>query len=62
MGFNVSALADFNNETAGELMVKSIMVGSTIEYVTVKEGVKYKEPGACMLWSQFKQGLALTLT
>ena len=44
MGFNVSALADFNNETAGELMVKSIMVGSTIEYVTVKEGVKYKEP------------------
>ncbi len=44
MGFNVAALADFNNETAGELMVKSIMVGSTIEYVTVKEGVKYKEP------------------
>lgn len=44
MAFNVAALADFNNETAGELIVKSIMGGSTIEYATVKEGVKYKEP------------------
>ncbi len=44
MGLNVSALADFNNETAGELVVKAIMGGSTIEYATVKEGIKYKEP------------------
>lgn len=44
MAFNVVALNDFNNETAGELIVKSIMAGSTIEYATVKEGVKYKEP------------------
>lgn len=44
MAFNVAALNDFNNETAGELIVKSIMAGSTIEYATVKEGVKYKEP------------------
>lgn len=44
MAFNVATLADFNNETAGELFVKSIMEGSTIEYVTVKEGIKYKEP------------------
>ena len=44
MAFSVAALSDFNNETAGELIVKSIMGGSTIEYVTVKEGVKYKEP------------------
>ena len=44
MAFDVVALADFNNQVAGELIVKSIMVGSTIEYATVKEGVKYKEP------------------
>jgi hypothetical protein len=37
-------LANFNNETAGALFVKSIMEGSTIEYATVKEGIKYKEP------------------
>lgn len=43
-GFNVSALADFNNELAGELLVKSVIAGSTAEFVTVKEGVKYKEP------------------
>jgi hypothetical protein len=44
MAFDVAALANFNNEVAGELIVKAIMVGSTIEYATVKEGVKYKEP------------------
>ena len=44
MSFNVAALNDFNNETAGELVVKSIMQGSTIEFATVKEGVKYLEP------------------
>jgi len=44
MSFNVLALNDFNNETAGELVVKSIMQGSTIEFATVKEGVKYLEP------------------
>jgi hypothetical protein len=44
MAFDVSTLANFNNETAGELFVKAIMEGSTIEYATVKEGVKYKEP------------------
>ena len=44
MAFNVSTLDNFNNETAGALFVKSIMEGSTIEYATVKEGIKYKEP------------------
>ena len=44
MAFDVSTLAAFNNETAGELFVKAIMEGSTIEYATVKEGIKYKEP------------------
>ena len=44
MAFDVSGLTDFNNEMAGELVVKAIMGGSTIEYATVKEGVKYQEP------------------
>lgn len=44
MAFNVAALANFNNELAGELLVKSVIAGSTAEYVTVKEGIKYKEP------------------
>jgi len=43
-GFNVSALADFNNELAGEFLVKSVIAGSTAEYVTLVEGIKYKEP------------------
>ena len=43
-GLDVSALNDFNNEVAGELLVKSVYGGSTMEYITVKEGVKYQEP------------------
>lgn len=44
MALDVSALADFNNEVAGELLVKSVYGGSTMEYITVKEGVKHQEP------------------
>jgi hypothetical protein len=44
MSLNVSALSDFNNQTAGELLVKSVYAGSTMEYVTIQEGVKYLEP------------------
>jgi hypothetical protein len=44
MSLNVSALADFNNQIAGELVLKMVYGGSTIEYVTVQEGVKYQEP------------------
>ena len=43
-GFDVTALDQFNNELAGEFLVKSVIAGSTAEYVTVKEGIKYKEP------------------
>ena len=43
-GFNVAALDAFNNELAGELIVKSVIAGSTAEYVTVTEGIKYKQP------------------
>lgn len=44
MALNVSALNDFNNEVAGELIAKMVYTGTTMEYVTVKEGIKYKEP------------------
>ena len=44
MGLNVSALTDFNNEVAGELIVKSVYEGQTMSYITVKEGVKHQEP------------------
>ena len=43
-GFNIAALDAFNNELAGELLVKSVMAGSTTEFVTVQEGIKYKTP------------------
>ena len=44
MSLDVSALSNFNNEVAGELLVKAVYGGSTMEYITVKEGVKYQEP------------------
>ena len=44
MSLNVSALADFNNQLAGELLLKLVYGGTTIEYVTVQEGVKFLEP------------------
>ena len=44
MSLNVSALNDFNNEIAGELLLKTVYAGSTMEYITIQEGVKYLEP------------------
>ena len=44
MALDVTALNDFNNEVAGELIAKMVYTGTTMEYVTVKEGIKYKEP------------------
>jgi len=44
MSLNVSALADFNNQIAGELIIKMVYAGSTMEYVTIQEGVKFQEP------------------
>ena len=44
MGLDVSALSDFNNEVAGELITKMVYGGSTMEYITIKEGVKFQDP------------------
>ena len=44
MGLNVSALDAFNNEVAGELIVKSVYEGQTTSILPVKEGIKHSEP------------------
>lgn len=44
MALDLSALSDFNNETAGEVIPKIVYAGNTAEYTSVKTGVKYKEP------------------
>jgi len=44
MSLDVSALSNFNNEVAGELLVKSVYGGSTMEFITVRDGIKYQEP------------------
>lgn len=44
MALDVSALSDFNNEVAGELLVKSVYGGQTMDHITIKEGVKHQEP------------------
>ena len=55
MALDVTALNNFNNEVAGELLVKSVYGGSTMEYITVKEGVKYEEPINLMEVSLYMQ-------
>lgn len=44
MGLNVAALADFNNEVAGKVLLQTIYKGNTAEYVSIQEGIKYQEP------------------
>jgi hypothetical protein len=55
MSLNVSALSDFNNELAGELLLKTVYAGSTMEYITIQEGVKYLEPINLMEVSLYMQ-------
>ena len=43
-GLNVSALADFNNETAGRIVPRMIFEGYTTSVLPVQEGIKYQEP------------------
>ena len=43
-GLNVSALADFNNETAGRIVPKMVFEGYTTSILPIQEGIKYQEP------------------
>mgnify|MGYP000353588100 CR=1 FL=1 len=44
MGLNVAALADFNNEVAGKVLLDTVYKGNTAEYVSIQENIKYQEP------------------
>ena len=44
MALNLTALSDFNNQIAGELIIKMVYAGSTMEYITIQENVKFQEP------------------
>ena len=44
MAINVSALADFNNELAGKIVLDTVFTGTTAEYTSIQEGIKYQEP------------------
>lgn len=43
-GIDVSALADFNNQLAGKIVLDTVYTGNTAEYVSIQEGIKYQEP------------------
>jgi hypothetical protein len=44
MALDLTALTAFNNETAGIVIPKMVYEGTTAEYTSVQEGIKYKEP------------------
>lgn len=44
MAINASALADFNNELAGKMVLDTVYTGNTAEYVSIQEGIKFQEP------------------
>lgn len=44
MGLNVSALNDFNNETAGRIVPRMVFEGYTTSVLPVQTGIKYQEP------------------
>jgi len=56
MALNVAALADFNNEVAGKIVLDTVYTGNTTEYVSVQEGIKYQEPLNLISVSPFFQG------
>jgi hypothetical protein len=44
MALDVSALSDFNNETAGKVVPKIVFEGYTTSILPIQEGIKYQEP------------------
>lgn len=56
MALNVSALADFNNEVAGKIVLDTVYTGNTTEYVSTQEGIKYQEPLNLISVTPFFQG------
>ena len=56
MALDVSALADFNNEVAGKVVLDTVYKGNTAEYVSIQEGIKFQEPLNLMSVSPYAQG------
>ena len=56
MALNVAALADFNNEVAGKIVLDTVYTGNTTEYVSVQEGIKHQEPLNLIAVTPFFQG------
>ena len=44
MSLDVTALADFNDQLAGKLVLDTVYTGNTAEYVSIQEGVKFSTP------------------
>lgn len=44
MALDLTALSTFNNETAGLIIPKMVYEGTTAEYTTIQEGIKFQEP------------------
>ena len=61
MAINVAALADFNNELAGRIVLDTVFTGTTAEYATIQEGIKFQEPlNLAEVTPQFQGGNAVT--
>ena len=61
MSINVSALADFNNQLAGKIVLDTVFTGTTAEYATVQEGIKFQEPlNLAEVTPQFQGGNAVS--
>ena len=56
MAFDVSALADFNNEVAGKIVLDTVYKGNTAEYVSIQENIKYQEPLNLLSTTPYAQG------
>lgn len=61
MAINVSALADFNSELAGRIVLDTVFTGTTAEYATIQEGIKFQEPlNLAVVTPQFQGGNAVS--
>ena len=56
MALNVSALADFNNQMAGKIVLDTVFTGTTAEYTSVQEGIKFSEPLNLAVVTPYFQG------
>ena len=56
MALNVSALADFNNQMAGKIVLDTVFTGTTAEYTSVQEGIKFQEPLNLAVVTPYFQG------